>query len=99
MARAIGINHVALDVGAPRGAGAGLVDLEHREVGHEARRRRAVPVLLARLEEHAVAGADQFDLPSPPLHEPHAFGDVHGLTVGMRVPGRSRARCEANGGS
>jgi hypothetical protein len=46
---------------APRGAVAGVVDLEHREMGHEAVRRGAVPVLFPELEEDAVAGADHLD--------------------------------------
>ena len=38
---------------APRGRYALVVDLDHRQVGHEPVRRGTVPVLLARLEEDA----------------------------------------------
>ena len=40
----------------PRRGVAVVVDVEHRDVQHEARRRRAVPVLFSGLEEDAVAG-------------------------------------------
>jgi hypothetical protein len=45
------------DMLAPGRAAALIVDLEHRDVGHEAVGRGAVPVLLAGLEEDAVARA------------------------------------------
>jgi hypothetical protein len=41
-----------------------VADLEHRDVSHEAVRRGAVPVLLVRLEEDAVAG--RIDSTGPP---------------------------------
>jgi len=44
-----------------------VVDLEHREVCHEARLRRAMPVILARLEEDPVARADHLDRAAAPL--------------------------------
>ena len=43
---------------APGDRAAGLVVLLHGDVDHEAVRRGAVPVVLAGLEEDAVAGAD-----------------------------------------
>jgi hypothetical protein len=46
-----------------------VVDLQHREVGHEAVRGGAVPMVLARLEEDAVARADDLDRAAPPLAE------------------------------
>src|SRR5689334_20087321 len=68
----------------------GGVSLLDRDVRHEAIRRRAVPVLLARLDvddvpgsdlPHAAAGGDQAD----------AVRDVQGLALGVVVPGRARA--------
>src|SRR5436309_4188201 len=84
------------DVSAPRRSGALLVGLEHGEVGHEARRRGAVPVVLARLEEHAVAGPDHLDRSASPLTQANSLGDPDGLAVGMRVPRRSRPWCEVD---
>src|SRR5438046_3153588 len=86
------------DLGAPRCAGAVVVDLEHRDVGHEARRRGAVPVILTRTEEHAVARADDLDGLAAALREADALGDVDGLAVGMGVPRRPRARREVDAG-
>src|SRR5947209_18535777 len=77
------------DVGAPRRAGALIVDLEQREVRHEARPRGAVPVVLARLEEHAVAGADHLDRAAAALREADTLGDPDGLGVRVRVQGRA----------
>ena len=48
----------------------------------------AVPVILPRLEEHAVAGPDDLDRPAAPLCEPHAFDDVDRLAVRMGMPRR-----------
>src|SRR2546423_1867916 len=73
-----------------------VVDLEHREVSHEPRRSCAVPVVLARLEEHAVAGPDDLHGTAAPLRETHALGDVNRLAVRVRVPRRSRARREVD---
>src|SRR5690348_17114960 len=84
------------DVLAPRRALALVVDLEHGKVRHEAVRRGAVPVLLTRLEEHAIPWPDGFNWPATTLAEAGAFGDIDGLAVGMRVPRRSRARCEVD---
>src|SRR3954454_20851619 len=49
------------DVLAPRDWAAALVVLLHGDVDHEAVRGGAVPVVLARLEEDTVAGADRLD--------------------------------------
>ena len=57
---------------------------------------RAVPVLLARLEEHAVAGTDHLDRPAAPLREADALGDVDGLAVRVRVPRGPCARREVD---
>ena len=61
------------DVVAPGRGVARSSTSTHRDVGHEAGRRRAVPVLLARLEEDAVAGADHLDRPAAPLAEADAL--------------------------
>src|SRR2546429_7303823 len=66
------------DVRAPGDGAALVVDLLQGEVGHEAGRRGAVPVVLARLEEHAVAGPDHLDRPTAPLAEADTLGDVDG---------------------
>src|SRR5829696_10505518 len=79
------------DVLAPGDRAAGLVVLLHGDVDHEAVRRGAVPVVLARLEEHAVAGADLLDRPAVALAEPEAFGDEDRLAVWMGVPGGAGA--------
>jgi hypothetical protein len=46
-----------------------------------------VPVVFARLEEDAVAGADDLDSAAFVLAEADAFGDPDCLAVRMRVPG------------
>src|SRR4029453_9722439 len=63
------------DVLAPRDRAAGLVVLLHGDVGHEAVRGRAVPVVLAGLEEDAVAGPDELDRAAFALAEAEALGD------------------------
>src|SRR5437763_14059389 len=65
-------------------------------MGHEAVRSRAVPVLLARLEEDAVAWADHLDRAAAPLAEADAFEDVDRLAVRVRVPRGTRARSEVD---
>jgi hypothetical protein len=48
-------------------------------------------VFLARLEEDAVAGADDLDRVAAPLAEAYALGDPDRLAVRVRVPGGARA--------
>jgi hypothetical protein len=48
-------------------------------------------VVLARLEEDAVARADHLDLSAPALAEADAVGDVDGLPEGVGVPRGPRA--------
>ena len=62
------------DVLAPRD-GAALVDFLHRYAGYEAVRGGAVPVVLAGLEEHAIARANHVDRSAAALHESDALGD------------------------
>jgi hypothetical protein len=81
---------------APSDSTARLIDLLHRDVRHEAVGRRAVPVVLERLEEHAVTGAYDLDLAAVALAEPDALGDVDGLAVGVRVPRSASSRREVN---
>src|SRR6266508_679363 len=71
-----------------------VVDIEHRDVGHETVRGGAVPMLLARLEEHAVTGPDHLDRAAAALREADAFGDEDRLPVGVGVPRGARGRCE-----
>src|SRR4051794_38222585 len=84
------------DVAAPGDGAAGVVVLLHGDVGHEAVRGRAVPVVLARLEEDAVAGADDLDAVTLALAEADAFGDEYGLPVRVGVPGGARAGGEVH---
>src|SRR5215217_2087292 len=86
------------DVLTPRDRAARVVDLLHREVGHEAGGRGAVPVVLARLEEHAVTGVDDLDRPSAALAAPDALGDVDGLAEGVGVPSGAGAGREVDAG-
>jgi hypothetical protein len=58
---------------------------------HEPRRGRAVPVLLPRFEEDAVAGPDDLDRTTAPLRQAHTLEHVDRLTVRVRVPRRTRA--------
>src|SRR4029077_7569633 len=51
------------DVVTPGRVVALLVDVKHRDVGHEPGRRGPVPVMLSRLEEHAVSGPYHLDRP------------------------------------
>src|SRR3954470_4315023 len=66
------------DVLAPRHRAPGLVVLLHGDVDHEAVGRRAVPVVLARLEEDAIAGPDLLDRPTLALAEADALRDEDG---------------------
>ena len=76
-----------------------LVGLLHGDVRHEPRRGGAVPVVLARLEEDPVAGADGLDRPAFALAEADALGDPDRLTVRVRVPGGAGAGSEVDGRS
>src|SRR5205085_6070608 len=84
------------DVVAPRDDAALIVGLLHGGVGHEPLRRGAVPVILARLEEDAIARADHLDLAATALAEADALGDPDRLAVRVRVPGGSRSRREVD---
>src|SRR3954468_21780231 len=84
------------DVLAPGDGAAALVVLLHGDVGHEAVRRGAVPVVLAGLEEHAVAGADDLDRPALALAPADALGDEDRLAVRMGVPGGAGAGREVH---
>ena len=80
---------------APRGGVAFVVDLEHRDVRHEAIRRRAVPVFLASSEEDAVARPNKLDLAPAALADSDAFGDPDRLAVRVRMPRCARTRGES----
>src|SRR3954466_3319206 len=84
------------DVLAPGHRTARLVVLLHGDVHHEAVGRGAVPVVLAGLEEHAVAGPDLLDRAALALAEPDAFGDEDRLSVRVGVPGGARAGREVH---
>src|SRR5213596_253210 len=58
---------VVRDVLAPDRGVALVVHVEHREVDHEPVRRGPVPVILLRLEEDTVTGADDLDRPAAAL--------------------------------
>ena len=60
--------------------------------------RGAVPVILAGLEEHAVARADDLDGAAAPLAAADAFQDVDRLSAGVGVPGGAGAGCEVHAG-
>ena len=51
-----------------------------------------MPVILAGLEEHAVARANYLYRAATALREADTFADVDGLAVGVGVPSGSRAR-------
>src|SRR3954468_19179253 len=85
------------DVRAPGDGAAGLVVLLHRDVGHEAARCGAVPVVFVRLEEDAVAGVDLLDRAALALAAPDALGDEDRLPVRVGVPGRAGAGREVHG--
>ena len=55
-----------------------------------------MPVLFARLEEDAIAGADDLDRAAAPLREAEALEHEDRLAVRMRVPGGARARREVD---
>ena len=76
---------------APGGGVAGVVGLLDRDVDHEAVWGGAVPVVLAGLEEHTVAGADDLDGAAFALAEADPLGDVDRLPERVGVPGGARA--------
>src|SRR3954452_829392 len=84
------------DVLAPRDRAARVVVLLHGEVDHEAVRGGAVPVVLAGLEEDAVAGADLFNRAAFTLAAADALGDEDRLTVRVGVPRGARAGGEVH---
>jgi hypothetical protein len=84
---------------APGDRAAGLVVLLHGDVEHEAVGRGAMPVVLARLEEDAIAGADDLDRSALALAQADALGDEDRLAMGMEVPGGACAGREVHGGS
>src|SRR5260370_18503050 len=84
------------DLRAPGRAVALAVDVEHRDVRHEARGRGTVPVVLTWLKEHAVARPDHLNRPTATLREADALGDENGLTVWVGVPRRACARWEGH---
>ena len=79
---------------APGCAGAVLVDFEHRHVGHKPVGSGAVPVVLARLEEHAVTGPDDLDWSAVSLAAAHALEHVDRLAHWVGVPGGTGTRRE-----
>src|SRR5215213_8678107 len=80
----------------PRGAVAVGCAFEHGDVAHHVVSGSAVPVLLARWGPHGVAGAHPDDGAVAARDHANAFGDVQGLTVGVRVPVRACAGGEAD---
>src|SRR3954465_2774253 len=83
---------------APRDRAARVVVLLHGEVDHEAVGGGAVPVVLAGLEEDAVAGADLFDRAAFALAEADTLGDEDRLSVRVGGPGGARAGREVHEG-
>src|SRR4051812_40112965 len=81
---------------APVDGDSALVSESDCDVRHEARRRRAVPVVLAGLEEDTVAGADHLNRAAFALAETDAFGDPDRLAVRVRVPGGTGAGGEVH---
>jgi hypothetical protein len=55
-------------------------------------------VVLARLEEDAVAGPDHLDRAARALAEADTLGDPDRLAMRVRVPGGARAGREVDGG-
>src|SRR5215210_5197430 len=80
----------------PADRAAALVGELDREVRHQACGCGTVPVVFGRLEEDAVAGADDLDVAALALAEANAFGDPDGLAERVGVPGGVRAGCEVD---
>ena len=103
-APALGRAGVVLLVGhvlAPRDRTAGVVVLLHGDVDHEAIGRRAVPVVLAGLEEDAVSRVDLLDGAALALAEADALGYPDRLPCGcvcqaVRAPGVKWTAAAAN---
>ena len=68
---------------------------QHGKVLHESIEARAVPVFLARRGVDGFARVEFDDRAAACLYPGHAVGDVQGLTVDMRVPGRASAGGES----
>src|SRR4051812_13190280 len=85
-------------VPAPVHGAARVVDLLHCEMGHEAVRGGAVPVVLAGLEVDAVARPDDFDRAALALAQADALGDEDRLPEGVGVPGGAGAGSEVDAG-
>ena len=68
-------------------------DMRHRAIG-----RRAVPVLLTRLEPDDVAGSNLLDQATFPLRAAETGGDKQRLAERVRMPGGARARLEGDSG-
>ena len=83
-------------VPAPAHDAARVIHLLHRQVDHEAVGRRAVPVVLAGLEEDAVARADLLDRAALALAEADALGDEDRLAERVGVPGGAGAGGEVD---
>ena len=81
---------------APDDGAARVVGLLHGDVDHEAVGGGAVPVVLAGLEEHAIAGADGLDRPTLALARADALGDEDRLAERVGVPGRAGAGREVD---
>jgi hypothetical protein len=81
---------------APRRSLAFVINFDHRDVGHEPRGRSAVPVVLARLEEDTVAGADHFDRATAPPAKTDALRHPDRLAVRVGVPVRASAGREVD---
>src|SRR3954452_5443676 len=79
------------DVLTPGDRAAGLVVLLHGDMRHETVWSRAVPVVLAGLEENAVAGMDGLDRAALALAAADALGDEDRLAVRVGVPGGAGA--------
>src|SRR5436190_775763 len=94
LARVLGVAHMLspLDDVSP------VVGLLEGDVGHEPVRSGAVPVVLAGLEEDAVAGTDLLDRAAHAPAEPDALGDPDRLAPRMRMPRGSGARREVHDG-
>src|SRR5207244_6704085 len=73
------------------------VALLHGDVGHEPGWGGAVSVVLARLEEDAVAGSDHLDRTAFALAEADSLGDPDRLAVRVGMPGGAGAGGEVDG--